>query len=103
MVENILVSYCGLYCDLCGARNDTPERAQALIATLKQSEIDHWGTDIPDFPEFWRFLNGLTEVPVDKWDWQNTFGSSDGAQLVREAAQAEGPGVACLQRVGEAL
>ncbi|MCU0522963.1 MAG: DUF3795 domain-containing protein [Anaerolineae bacterium] len=66
MVQNMLVSYCGLYCDLCGARNDTPERARALVTTLKQSEIDHWGADIPDFPEFWRFLNSLTEIPADK-------------------------------------
>lgn len=66
MNEQMLVSFCGLYCDLCGARNDTPARAQALITTLKQSEIDHWGTDIPDFVEFWRFLNGLADVPADK-------------------------------------
>ncbi len=62
----MLVSYCGLYCDLCGARNDTPERAQALIATLKQAEMDKWGTGMPDFVAFWRFLNDLATVPDDK-------------------------------------
>ncbi len=66
MDKHMLVSYCGVYCDLCGSRNDTPARAQALMTTLKQSEIDQWGTGIPDFVEFWRFLNGLAEVPADK-------------------------------------
>ena len=66
MDNRILVSYCGVYCDLCGARNDTPERARALIATLKQAEMEEWGPGMPDFVEFWRFLNNLADVPDDK-------------------------------------
>jgi hypothetical protein len=66
MDGQMLVSYCGVYCDLCGARNDTPARARALIATLKQAELDQWGPGMPDFVEFWRFLNSLAEVPDDK-------------------------------------
>ncbi|MBN1579926.1 MAG: DUF3795 domain-containing protein [Anaerolineae bacterium] len=66
MDNQMLVSYCGLYCDLCGARNDTPKRAQALIVSLRQAEMDKWGTGMPDFIEFWRFLNDLTDVPEDK-------------------------------------
>ena len=66
MDNRMLVSYCGLYCDLCGARNDTPERARALIATLRQAEMEEWGPGMPDFVEFWRFLNSLAYVPDDK-------------------------------------
>ena len=66
MDSSRLVSYCGVYCDLCGARNDTPERARALIATLRQAEMDKWGAGMPDFVEFWRFLNNLADVPADK-------------------------------------
>lgn len=66
MEDRMLVSYCGVYCDLCGARNDTPARAQALITTLKQAEMDQWAPGTPDFDEFWRFLNGLAKVPADK-------------------------------------
>jgi hypothetical protein len=64
--NHMMVAYCGVYCDLCGARGDTPDRAQALIATLKQSEMDEWGGGMPDFVEFWRFLNSLADVPDDK-------------------------------------
>jgi hypothetical protein len=38
-----------------------------LIETLKQSEMDKWGGGMPDFEEFWRFLNNLAEVPEDKY------------------------------------
>ena len=66
MDNHAMVSYCGLYCDLCGARGDTPDRARALIVTLKQAEMDEWGRGMPDFVEFWRFLNSLADVPDDK-------------------------------------
>ena len=66
-MENMqMVSYCGLYCELCSARNDTPERARALITTLKQSEMDTWAPGTPDFDEFWRMLNSLAHLPDDK-------------------------------------
>jgi len=36
-------------------------------------------------------------------DWTTTFQSADGAALVRDAAEAETQGVACLRRIAEAL
>jgi len=86
MENRMLVSYCGVYCDLCGARNDTPARAQALIATLKQAEMDQWGASMPDFVEFWRFLNGLVEVPPDKCCRSGQCGAPNCA--IRNCAQA---------------
>ena len=36
MDSQMLVSYCGVYCDLCGARNDTPERARSADSSLRR-------------------------------------------------------------------
>jgi hypothetical protein len=47
-------------------------------------------------------LRALTELypeRPDGWDWQTTFASPEGAQLIREAAVTEKLGVACLHRV----
>jgi len=43
------------------------------------------------------------ERPDREADWTTTFRSTAGAALVREAAQAEGRGVACLRRIIETL
>jgi hypothetical protein len=56
-----LVTYCGLYCGLCSSCSRTPKQAGALRDTLRRDGIEHWGTDFPDFKEFWRFLNGVAE------------------------------------------
>jgi hypothetical protein len=50
-----------------------------------------------------RALAELYPERPDQWDWQTTFASSKGAQLVREAAQAERQGVARLRRIVKAL
>jgi hypothetical protein len=39
----------------------------------------------------------------DGWDWQSPLTSPEGAALIREAAQAEGQGVACLKQIVAAL
>jgi hypothetical protein len=53
------VTYCGLYCGLCSSCNRTPRQARELRDTLRKESIEAWGPAIPDFQEFWRFLNGL--------------------------------------------
>ncbi len=50
-----------------------------------------------------RALSELYPERPDEWEWQTTFASSEGAQLVREAAQQETQGVACLRRIVDAL
>ena len=46
-----------------------------------------------------RALAELYPERPDKWDWQTTFASHEGAQLVREAGEAERQGVAGLKRI----
>jgi hypothetical protein len=86
MDKQRMVAYCGVYCDLCGARNDTPDRARALIATLKQAEMEEWGPGMPDFVEFWRFLNHLADVPDDKCCQSGKCGAPNCA--IRNCAQS---------------
>ena len=50
-----------------------------------------------------RALAELHQERSEEWDWTTTFASSEGAQLVREAAQAERQGVACLRQIAGAL
>jgi hypothetical protein len=92
--DAMMVAYCGVYCDLCGARNDTPERARALIATLKQAEMDAWGPGMPDFVEFWRFLNNLADVPGDKCCRSGKCGAPNCA--IRNCARSRGVEVCAL-------
>jgi hypothetical protein len=51
------VTYCGLYCGLCTARCRIPKQAAALRDTMANDGYDKWGVNIPDFKEFWKFLN----------------------------------------------
>ncbi len=55
------VAYCGLYCGLCAQRNRIPKRAEALRESMCKEAWDRWGHDIPNFKEFWSFLNDLAE------------------------------------------
>ena len=50
-----------------------------------------------------RMLSELYPERPDQWDWQTTFAGPEGAQLVREAAQAEREGVVCLKQIAKAL
>ncbi len=53
------VTYCGLYCSLCAERTRIPRRAAALQAAMVEEGWPYWGSTMPDFDEFWRFLQGL--------------------------------------------
>jgi hypothetical protein len=53
------VTYCGLHCDLCGARARTPVRAEALHQSMYDEGWPFWGAGIPGFKEFWEFLESL--------------------------------------------
>lgn len=55
------VTYCGLYCGLCAQRNRIPQRADALRDAMHKEGWDFWGVDIPDFKQFWSFLNDIAD------------------------------------------
>ena len=54
-----LVTYCGLYCDLCAARTRIPHQAAALQAAMTEEGWPFWGPTMPGFTEFWSFLKKL--------------------------------------------
>jgi hypothetical protein len=94
MDKSMLVAYCGLFCGSCGVRNETAERAQALMATLKQAEMDQWGAHMPDFSEFWRFLGMLADAPDDKRCRSGHCGTPNCA--IRNCCQSRGIEVCAL-------
>lgn len=60
MTDNLKnVTYCGLYCGLCGSHGRIPQRAGALRDSMAEEGYDAWGKEIPGFSEFWTFLNDL--------------------------------------------
>lgn len=61
MTELECVTYCGLYCDLCGGRGRISERAQKLRQSMEEEGYTVWGDGIPGFSEFWLFLNNLCD------------------------------------------
>ncbi|MBM4431521.1 MAG: DUF3795 domain-containing protein [Chloroflexi bacterium] len=61
MDESSLVTYCGLYCGLCAERARIPRQASALREAMDKEGYQYWGGDLPDFQEFWRFLEHLCD------------------------------------------
>ena len=55
-----LVTYCGLYCDLCAERARIPRRAAALQAAMTEEGWPFWGPTMKGFTEFWSFLEELS-------------------------------------------
>lgn len=56
-----LLTYCGLYCDLCASRCRIPAQAQQLRDSLKKEGCEYWGDSIPGFREFWPVLERLAD------------------------------------------
>jgi hypothetical protein len=61
MVNLEQVTYCGLYCGLCSARNRIPRQAEALRESMRKEGWDVWGKEQEGFEQFWTYLNGLVE------------------------------------------
>jgi len=55
------VTYCGLYCELCGNHGRIPQQAKTLRDSLAKEGYDNWGKEIPGFEEFWKFLLNLSD------------------------------------------
>jgi hypothetical protein len=56
-----LITYCGLYCDLCSERGRIPKDAQALKESMAKEGYENWGNALEGFSGFWQFLNNLCE------------------------------------------
>jgi hypothetical protein len=54
------VTYCGLYCGLCAERTRIPRQAAALQQAMAEEGWPFWGPSVPNFVEFWQFLEGLS-------------------------------------------
>jgi hypothetical protein len=65
MADLSQVTYCGLYCGLCSMSGRIPERSRRLRDAMKREGWDFWGTSIPGFEPFWKFLEGLVEGGAD--------------------------------------
>ena len=61
MARRELISFCGLYCDLCDSRSRIPKRAAALLDALVAAGHEHGAADRPGFEEFWSYLVGLAD------------------------------------------
>jgi len=61
MADLTYVTYCGLYCGLCSARNRIPPTARTLREQMRRDGWEHWGEEVPGFREFWVFLKNLAE------------------------------------------
>ncbi len=53
------ITYCGLYCGLCSARARMPRQARELRELMSKEGYEHWGSELPNFNEFWEFLTDL--------------------------------------------
>jgi len=58
-----LVTYCGLYCELCAERARIPQAARTLQAAMTEEGWPFWGPSTPGFSEFWAFLEKLGSGP----------------------------------------
>jgi Protein of unknown function (DUF3795) len=56
-----MVTYCGLYCGLCAQKNRIPRKARDLQEAMKKEGYEYWGSEVPGFNDFWKFLGGLME------------------------------------------
>ncbi|MFA5205803.1 MAG: DUF3795 domain-containing protein [Lentisphaeria bacterium] len=63
MADLTHVTYCGLYCRLCGNLARTPVQASALKETLQKDGWDQWGEhEITGFKTFWDVLETLSRL-----------------------------------------
>jgi hypothetical protein len=61
MDSEMWLTYCGLYCELCGERARIPKQAQALRQSLRAEGYDQWGRGLEGFEAFWSFLEGICD------------------------------------------
>lgn len=55
-------AYCGLYCGHCYSRTHIAPTAAALKGQMVKQGFESFGPYMPDWQEFWRFLNTLVDA-----------------------------------------
>ena len=81
------VTYCGIYCPNCGTRCRLPQKASALLETMKAGDWEDFGKGIEGFTPFWKFLNGLADQSAIKSCREETCGHP--ACAIRKCAKAK--------------
>ena len=82
------VTYCGIYCPNCGTRCRMPQKALALMETMKAGEWDDWGQGVEGFEPFWKFLKSLAYPKVTNRCREETCGHP--ACKIRKCAKDKG-------------
>lgn len=88
MADLRLVTYCGLYCGLCAQCGRIPKQAAALRETMQREGWEFWGTEVPGFEVFWRFLGDLAQSAARSSCREGVCGPP--ACAIRDCAQARG-------------
>ncbi|MDX1358477.1 MAG: DUF3795 domain-containing protein [Clostridia bacterium] len=88
MEKRNYLTYCGLYCELCDARNKTPGKARELRQSLKDGEFEEWGPGIKEYDDFWKLLNRFSDTPVEMCCKNETCGHPN--CRIRKCAKARG-------------
>lgn len=58
-MEEKLTAYCGLYCGNCFSRTHIWPTAETLLGYMKRQGFETFGPFMPNYKEFWEFLNTL--------------------------------------------
>ena len=89
-----MVTYCGLYCDLCSQRARIPERAQSLKDILTKEGFEFWSKGMAGSEEFWEFLGNLSDMDKSCPGCRQG-GGNPGCDL-RKCAKEKGVEVCCF-------
>lgn len=61
-MDNRYIAYCGLFCGHCYSRTHIAPTAKELKAQMQAQGFETFGPYMPDYTEFWRFMNTLIEA-----------------------------------------
>jgi hypothetical protein len=61
-MENKYTAYCGLYCGHCFSRTHIKPTAETLLNYMKRQGFETFGPYMPNYKEFWEFLNTLIDA-----------------------------------------
>ena len=61
-MDDKYVAYCGLYCGHCYSRTHIAPTAKKLKEQMQAQGFESFGPYMPDYTEFWRFINTLIDA-----------------------------------------
>ncbi len=89
-----MVTYCGLYCDLCSQRARIPELAKNLKDILTKEGFEFWGKEVAGSEQFWEFLGNLSDTNKSCPGCRQGGGNPDCD--LRKCAIEKGAEICCL-------